>query len=85
MQIAGMTSGIAGLRAAGDMLEQAASDTVEATVPVDRVTLSSGGPDLVDATTERITGELAFRASLKTIQTANEMTDVLLQLLNPPR
>lgn len=66
------------------MLEEAAAEMAQATVPTDRVTLSSGEPDLVDATMHRISGELAFRANLKTIQSANEMTDVLLQLLNPP-
>lgn len=85
MQIAGFSSGVAGLQAAGNLLEEAALEATAATVPVDRVTLSGEEPDLINATTTRIQGELLFRASIKTIQTANEMTGLLLQLLTPPR
>lgn len=82
MNIPAFNSGVAGIRAAEAQLESAANETYEATVPTDQITLTSGEGDLVHATTERIRGELAFRASLKTIQTADQMSNLLLELIS---
>lgn len=77
-----MASGVSGLQAATRQVDAAAAETLAATVPTDRVTLGgSGEADLISASTDRMTGELLFRANLKTIQTARQMDDVLLQLI----
>ncbi len=80
MLISSFNAGVTGLQAAEAQIDAAAEKTFSATVPSDRITLS-GGDGLVEATTQRMTGELAFRASLKTLQTAQQMTDTLLELL----
>ncbi len=81
MQISGFASGVSGLKAAESQLDRAAAEVADATVPTDQVTLSGSEPDLLQATTDRISGELLFRANLKTIQAADQMSNELLDLL----
>lgn len=77
MRISAMANGVAGLQAAEARFERAAARIA---APVDRVTLSGGADDL-GAHLERITASHAFRANLKTIQTADQMSNDLLELL----
>jgi hypothetical protein len=79
VQISGFSSGVAGLQAAVAQVDGAAAATYDATVPSDQVTI--GNDPLIEATTQRMTGQLAFAANLKTIQAAQQMDDVLLSLL----
>lgn len=76
-----MSTAVSGLERADAQLSRAAEETAAATVPTDRVSLSSSD-DLVTAQTDRITAELGYRANLKTLQSAEQMNDVLLQLLS---
>jgi hypothetical protein len=86
VQISAMTSAVSGLQAATRQVDAAAAETLQATVPTDRVTIGGGGEaDLISASADRITGELMFRANLKTLQTAKQMDDVLLQLITGGR
>ncbi len=80
-----MTSAVSGLQAATRQVDAAAAETLQATVPTDRVTIGGGEADLISASADRITGELMFRANLKTLQTAKQMDDVLLQLITGGR
>ena len=73
------SSGVAGLQSATARVEAAANATYDATVPSDQVTI--GNDPLIEATTQRITGQLAFAASVKTLQAAQQMDDVLLSLI----
>lgn len=62
------------------MLDEAAAQTLEATVPTDTVSLGGEG-DLISASTERANADLMMRANVKVLQSAQQMDDVLLQLL----
>lgn len=72
-----MASGIAGLQRATQRLGRAASATA---MPVDKVTLSGGGLDVAPIV-ERLSASHAFRASLKVIQSSDQMSNDLLELL----
>lgn len=83
MLLAGVTSAaLSGLRASESLLDTAATQTAVATIPTDAVTLS-GTDDLLSAGMNQTLGELGFRANLKVLQTANELSDTVLQLLLP--
>lgn len=73
------SSGVAGLQSATAQVDAAASATYDATVPTDQVTI--GNDPLIEATSQRMTGQLAFAASVKTLQAAQQMDDVLLSLI----
>ncbi len=81
MNVSAFSSAIGGLQAAESQVSRAAQETYDATVPTDSITLSSAQPDLVDATTDRITGEAMYRANIKVLQTADQMSNVLLDLI----
>lgn len=72
-----MASGIAGLQRATQRLDRAASSMA---MPVDKVTLSGGGLD-VGPVVDSMTASHAFRASLKVIQSSDQMSNDLLELL----
>lgn len=72
-----MASGIAGLQRATQRLDRAASATA---MPVDKVTLSGGGLDVAPVV-ESLSASHAFRASLKVIQSSDQMSNDLLELL----
>ncbi|MFZ5444222.1 MAG: hypothetical protein ACOZQL_29770 [Myxococcota bacterium] len=77
------SSGMEGISRATELLESAAAETYEATVPTDTVSLdsSSGADPLISATSDRITADVMMRANVKVLQTAQQMDDTLLQLL----
>jgi hypothetical protein len=79
VQLSAFSSAVAGLQAATSRVEGAAVATYEATVPRDQVSI--GNDPLIEATSQRMTGQLAFAANLKTLQAAQQMDDVLLSLL----
>ncbi|MBM4778287.1 MAG: hypothetical protein GQE15_11350 [Archangiaceae bacterium] len=73
-----MASGIAGLQRATQRLDRAASATA---MPVDKVTLSGAGGLDVEPVVESLSASHAFRASLKVIQSSDQMSNDLLELL----
>jgi len=75
-----MSSGVSGLKAAEARLDRAAVKTAAAFASSEKVSLS-GRDDFVDETVERISASAAFRANLKTIQSADQMSNDLLELL----
>lgn len=74
------SSGVEGISRATAQLDEAAAQTFEATVPTDRVSLGGEG-DLISATMGRMNADLMMRANVKVLQSAQQMDDVLLQLL----
>lgn len=79
MNVGALSVGLAGLQAADARVTQAAQETYEATLPTDQISISSQDP-LIQAQTDQITADLSYRASIKTIQTAQQMDETLLQL-----
>lgn len=79
MNISATSSALGGLRTAEARLGRAAEQTATA-LSSERVSLSNRDP-LVDATVERITAAAAFRANLKVLQSADQMSNDLLELL----
>lgn len=76
------SSSVEGISRAISRLEDAAAATYEATVPTDTVSLESSGIDpLIDAATARSSADVLLRANVKVLQTAQQMDDVLMQLL----
>jgi hypothetical protein len=76
-----MASGVAGLQRATERLDRVAAETA---APIDKVTLSGGGMD-VSNVAETLSAKWAFKANLKTIQSADQMSNELLALFTDRR
>lgn len=79
MLISTVTTAVTGLKGAEARLDRAAQQTA---FPSERVSVggSAAGAD-IEPTVSRISASLQFRANLKTIQSADRMSDDLLSLV----
>lgn len=68
-----------GMRAAEARLDRAAEIAATEFAP-ERVSLSNGDA-LIEATVERISASTAFRANLKLLQSADQMSNDLMELI----
>lgn len=80
MRVAGLSQGVEGVKAAEAMVERSARRVYEATLPTDRVTLSSGA-GLADAMVEGMKGAALYRANLASIKTADRVAESLMELV----
>ena len=79
VNISATSSALGGLRSAEARLERAAEIAAAEFTP-ERVSLSNTDA-MVEATVERISAAAAFRANLKMLQSADQMSNDLMELL----
>ena len=68
-----------GIQRAEERFSQAAEETAEASVPIDQISISGADP-MINAQVEQMTAQLSYKANIKTLQSAQQMDETLLQL-----
>lgn len=81
MRISGLQSGVQGLQRAERQFEQSATEVSEAfSISLSPEAQSGAAPDAVKAMVDGLSAVAAYRANLKSIQTSDEISGVLISL-----